>query len=50
MAKFIELEDGQWLNVDKIELMLTEVTTWRRGSKSYIECSIQAKTSNDIAK
>lgn len=46
MAKFIELEDGRWLNVDKIELMFTEVTTWRRGSKSYIECSIQAKTSS----
>lgn len=46
MAKFIELEDGRWLNVDKIELMFTEVTTWRRGSKSYIECSIQAHTSS----
>lgn len=45
MAKFIELEDGRWLNVDKIELMFTEVTTWRKENKSYIGCSIQAKTS-----
>lgn len=27
MAKFIELEDGHWLNVDKIELMFTGVNT-----------------------
>lgn len=46
MAKFIELEDGQWLNVDKIELMFTGVSTWRKENKSYIECSIQAKTSS----
>lgn len=46
MAKFIELEDGQWLNIDKIELMFTGVSTWRRENKSYIECSIQAKTSS----
>ena len=46
MAKFIELEDGRWLNADKIELMFTEVSKWRRGSKSYIECSIQAHTSS----
>lgn len=25
MAKFIELEDGRWLNADKIELMFTDV-------------------------
>lgn len=46
MAKFIELEDGQWLNIDKIELMFTGVSTWRKENKSYIECSIQAKTSS----
>ena len=46
MAKFIELEDGQWLNVDKIELMFTEVSTWRKENKSYVDCSIQAKTSS----
>lgn len=46
MAKFIELEDGRWLNVDKIELMFTEVSTWRKGSKSYIDCLIQALTSS----
>lgn len=46
MAKFIELEDGHWLNVDKIELMFTGVSTWRKENKSYIECSIQAKTSS----
>lgn len=46
MAKFIELEDGQWLNIDKIELMFTGVSTWRRENKSYIECSVQAKTSS----
>ena len=46
MAKFIELKDDHWLNVDKIELMFTEVTTWRKENKSYIECSIQAKTSS----
>lgn len=46
MAKFIEIEDGYLLNVDKIELMFTGVSTWRRENKSYIECSIQAKTSS----
>lgn len=46
MAKFIELEDGRWLNVDKIELMFTEVSTWRKENKSFIECSIQAHTSS----
>ena len=46
MAKFIELEDGRWLNVDKIELMFTEVSTWRKENKSYVDCSIQAKTSS----
>lgn len=46
MAKFIELEDGRWLNVDKIELMFTETSTWRRGNKSYIDCLIQALTSS----
>lgn len=46
MAKFIELEDGRWLNVDKIELMFTEASTWRRGNKSFIECSIKAHTSS----
>lgn len=46
MAKFIELEDGRWLNVDKIELMFTEVTTWRKENKSYIDCLIQALTSS----
>lgn len=46
MAKFIELEDGRWLNVDKIELMFTEVTTWRKENKSYIDCLIQAITSS----
>lgn len=46
MAKFIELEDGRWLNVDKIELMFTEVTTRRKENKSYIDCLIQALTSS----
>lgn len=46
MAKFIELEDGQWLNIDKIELMFTGVSTWRKENKSYIECTIEAKTSS----
>lgn len=46
MAKFIELEEGHWLNVDKIELLFTGVSTWRKENKSYIECSIQAKTSS----
>lgn len=46
MAKFIELEDGHWLNVDKIELLFTGGSTWRKENKSYIECSIQAKTSS----
>lgn len=47
MAKFIELEDGHWLNVDKIELMFTGVNTWRKENESYIECSIKAKTSSE---
>ena len=46
MAKFIELKDDHWLNVDKIELLFTEVSTWRKENKSYIECSILAKTSS----
>lgn len=46
MAKFIELEDGRWLNVNKIELMFTEASTWRRENKAYIRCSIQAITSS----
>lgn len=46
MAKFIELEDGRWLNVDKIELMFTEVSTWRKENKSFIDCSIRAETSS----
>lgn len=46
MAKFIELEDGRWLNVDKIELMFTKVSTWRKENKSFIDCSIQANTSS----
>ena len=41
MAKFIELEDGHWLNADKIELLFTGVSTWRKENKSKI---------NDIAK
>ena len=46
MAKFIEFEDGRWLNADKIELMFTEVNAWRRENKAYIRCSIQAITSS----
>lgn len=46
MAKFIELEDGHWLNVDKIELIFTGVNTWRKENESYIGCSIKAKTSS----
>lgn len=46
MAKFIELEDGRWLNVNKIELMFTEVSTWRKENKSFIDCSIRAETSS----
>lgn len=48
MAKFIELEDGRWLNADKIELMFTEVSTWRKENKSFIDCSIQANTSSGM--
>ena len=47
MAKFIELEDGHWLNVDKIELMFTGVNMWRKENESYIGCSIKAKTSSE---
>ena len=46
MTKFIELEDGHWLNVDKIELIFTGVNTWRKENESYIGCSIKAKTSS----
>lgn len=46
MTKFIELEDGRWLNADKIELMFTEVSTWRKENKAFIECSIKAHTSS----
>lgn len=48
MAKFIEIRDDRWLNIDKIELMFTEVSTWRKENKSCIECSIQAKTSSGM--
>ena len=46
MAKFIEIRDDRWLNIDKIELMFTEVSTWRKENKSYIDCLIQALTSS----
>lgn len=44
MAKFIELEDGRWLNVDKIELMFTEVSTWQDGKMAYVNGAIRAIT------
>ena len=44
MAKFIELEDGRWLNIDKIEQMFTELSTWRRGNKAHVSCEIYAVT------
>ena len=42
MAKFIKLEDDRWLNIDKIELINTETTAWRKKNKVYIECLILA--------
>lgn len=46
MAKFIELDDGFWLNIDKIEIMVANATTWRKENKAYIECTIQAMGSS----
>lgn len=42
MAKFIKLEYGNWLNIDKIEQMFTEMSTWRRGNKAHVSCGIYA--------
>lgn len=44
MAKFIKLEDWRWLNIDKIELMFTELSTWQEGKMAYVESTIQAIT------
>lgn len=48
MTKFIKLEDGQWLNIDKIELISTKTTVWRKENKSFIDCLIQATTSSGM--
>lgn len=46
MAKFIELDDGFWLNIDKIEVMVANATTWRKENDAYIVCTIQAMGSS----
>lgn len=46
MAKFIKLNSGEWLNINAVELMHTEMSTWRRGNKPGLNCKIWAFTSN----
>lgn len=46
MAKFIKLISGEWLNINTVELMHTEMSTWRRGNKPGLNCKILAFTSN----
>lgn len=46
MAKFIKLSSGEWLNINAVELMHTEMSTWRRGNKPGLNCKIWAVTSN----
>ena len=44
MAKFIKLEDWSWLNIDKIERISTEMSTWQEGKMAYAESIIHAIT------
>lgn len=44
MAKFIKLEDWSWLNIDKIERIYTEMSTWQEGKMAYVESIIHAIT------
>ena len=46
MAKFIKLISGGWLNINTVELMHTEMSTWRRGTKPGMSCKILAVTSD----
>ena len=46
MAKFTKLASGKWLNINAVELMHTEVNTWRRGNKTGLSCKILAVTSD----
>lgn len=46
MAKFIKLKSGDWLNINAVEFMRTEMSTWRRGNKPGLNCKILAVTSN----
>ena len=46
MAKFIKLISGGWLNINTVELMHTEMSTWRRGNKPGMSCKILAVTSD----
>lgn len=44
MAKFIKLEDWSWLNIDKVEQMFAEMSTWQDGKMTYAESKIHAIT------
>lgn len=46
MAKFIKLEDWGWLNIDEIEHIFTEMSTWQEGKMAYAESTIHAITTS----
>lgn len=46
MAKFIKLEDWSWLNIDKVEQLFTEMSTWKNGKMTYLESKIHAITAD----
>lgn len=44
MAKFIKLEDWNWLNIDKVEQMFDEMSMWQDGKMTYAKSKIYAIT------
>lgn len=44
MAKFIKLEDLNWLNIDKVEQMFAEINIWQYGKMAYAKNEIHAIT------
>ena len=44
MAKFIKLEDLNWLNIDKVEQMFAEINIWQYGKMAYAKSEIHAIT------
>ena len=44
MAKFIKLEDLNWLNIDKVEQMFAEINIWQYEKMAYAKSEINAIT------